>query len=224
MKLKIKNALVSVSDKENLTSLLKTFKKYKIDIISSGGTFNSIKKLGYKCTELSRYTGFKEMLDGRVKTLHPKIHAGILHDRQNKTHKSEMNKKKFAIIGNPIGHSLSPILHNYWFKKYKINAEYSLLEIKEDEIKNVIEKIRNKIIHGVNVTLPYKQKVIALLDQHINDAKESGSVNTIYLNEEKKVVGENTDVFGLQAAYLKEVDEISKKKALVLEQEGCHLL
>ena len=49
-----------------------------------------------------------------------------------------MNKKKFAIIGNPIGHSLSPILHNYWFKKYKINAEYSLLEIKEDEIKNVI--------------------------------------------------------------------------------------
>ena len=98
MKLKIKNALVSVSDKENLTSLLKTFKKYKIDIISSGGTFNSIKKLGYKCTELSKYTGFEEMLDGRVKTLHPKIHAGILHDRQNKTHKSEMNKKKFPPI------------------------------------------------------------------------------------------------------------------------------
>ena len=79
-------------------------------------------------------------------------------------------------------------MHNYWFKKYKINAEYSLLEIKEDEIKNVIEKIRNKIIHGVNVTLPYKQKVIALLDQHINDAKESGSVNTIYLNEEKRLL------------------------------------
>ena len=98
MKVKIKNALVSVSDKENLISLLKVFKKYKIQIISSGGTYKSIKKLGYKCTELSQFTGFKEMLDGRVKTLHPKIHAGILHDRQNKNHKSEMNKQKFPSI------------------------------------------------------------------------------------------------------------------------------
>ena len=81
MKLKIKNALVSVSNKENLVSLLKALKKYKINIISSGGTYRSIRKLGYNCTELSKYTGFREMLDGRVKTLHPKIHAGILHDR-----------------------------------------------------------------------------------------------------------------------------------------------
>ena len=98
MKLKIKNALISVSDKENIISLLKTLRKYNINIISSGGTYKSIKKLGYKCTELSRYTGFKEMLDGRVKTLHPKIHAGILHDRQNKFHKNEMRKQKFPSI------------------------------------------------------------------------------------------------------------------------------
>ena len=98
MNLKIKNALISVSDKENLISLLKVLKKYRIKIISSGGTFKSIRKLGYTCTELSKYTGFKEMLDGRVKTLHPKIHAGILHDRQNKTYKNEMFKKKFPSI------------------------------------------------------------------------------------------------------------------------------
>ena len=98
MNLKIKNALVSVSDKEDLISLLKIFKKYKIRIISSGGTYGSIKKLGYECTELSKYTGFKEMLDGRVKTLHPKIHAGILHDRQNKVHKSEMSQQNFPPI------------------------------------------------------------------------------------------------------------------------------
>jgi phosphoribosylaminoimidazolecarboxamide formyltransferase/IMP cyclohydrolase len=98
MKLKIKNALVSVSNKENLVSLLKALKKYKINIISSGGTYRSIKKLGYNCTELSKYTGFKEMLDGRVKTLHPKIHAGILHDRKNKKHKYEMSKQKFPSI------------------------------------------------------------------------------------------------------------------------------
>ena len=98
MNLKIKNALVSVSDKKNLIPLLKCLKKYNINIISSGGTYKSIRQLGYNCIELSRYTGFKEMLDGRVKTLHPKIHAGILHDRQNKTHKSEMFKQKFPSI------------------------------------------------------------------------------------------------------------------------------
>ena len=98
MNLKVKNALISVSNKENLVLLLKTLKKFNINIISSGGTNTAIKKLGYKCTELSKYTGFKEMLDGRVKTLHPKIHAGILHDRQNKKHKSEMSKQKFPAI------------------------------------------------------------------------------------------------------------------------------
>ena len=98
MNLKIKNALVSVSDKENIISLLKIFKKYKIKIISSGGTYKFIRNLGYDCTELSKYTGFKEMLDGRVKTLHPKIHAGILHDRQNKSHKKQMSDKKFPSI------------------------------------------------------------------------------------------------------------------------------
>ena len=98
MNLKIKNALVSVSDKENIISLLKIFKKYKIKIISSGGTNKFIKNLGYDCTELSKYTGFKEMLDGRVKTLHPKIHAWILHDRQNKDHKNQLSEKKFPPI------------------------------------------------------------------------------------------------------------------------------
>ncbi len=98
MNLKVKNALISVSNKENLISLLKAFKKFNINIISSGGTYTSIKKLGYKCVELSKFTGFKEMLDGRVKTLHPKIHAGILHDRQNKKHKNEMSKQNFPAI------------------------------------------------------------------------------------------------------------------------------
>ena len=98
MNLKIKSALVSVFDKENIPSLLKSLKKHNIKIISSGGTYKSIKKLGYDCIELSHYTEFKEMLGGRVKTLHPKIHAGILHDRKNKAHKNEMSKQKFPSI------------------------------------------------------------------------------------------------------------------------------
>ena len=98
MKQKIKTALVSVSDKTDLSKVLRTLKKYKVKIISSGGTYKSIKKLGYPCTEVSVYTGFKEMLDGRVKTLHPKIHAGILHDRSNKKHSKEMTKQKFPSL------------------------------------------------------------------------------------------------------------------------------
>ena len=81
---KIKNALISVSDKKNLGHLLSALKKYKVNIISSGGTYKSIKKLGFKCKEVSDYTGFDEMLDGRVKTLHPKIHSEILFNRQKK--------------------------------------------------------------------------------------------------------------------------------------------
>ncbi len=98
MKFKIKNALISVSNKENIVTLLKVLKKFNIKIISSGGTFRAIKKLGYNCTELSEYTGFKEMLDGRVKTLHPKIHAGILHDRQNKKHRAQMSSQNFPAL------------------------------------------------------------------------------------------------------------------------------
>ena len=67
MKLKVKSALISVSNKEKLISLLKVLKKFNINIISSGGTYASIKKLGYECIELSKYTGFKEMLMEELK-------------------------------------------------------------------------------------------------------------------------------------------------------------
>ena len=87
---KIKQALVSVSNKDNLEKILKILKKFKIKIISSGGTYKKIKKLRYKCTNLSEFTNFSEILDGRVKTLHPKIHAGILNKRTDKKHQNQM--------------------------------------------------------------------------------------------------------------------------------------
>jgi AICAR transformylase/IMP cyclohydrolase PurH (only IMP cyclohydrolase domain in Aful) len=98
MNQKIKNALISVSDKENLKSLLNILKRFKINIISSGGTYHMIRKLGFKCKEISEYTDFHEMLDGRVKTLHPKIHSGILFDRKKSAHRKQMKKKKFEPI------------------------------------------------------------------------------------------------------------------------------
>jgi shikimate dehydrogenase len=127
-----------------------------------------------------------------------------------------MKKNKFAIIGNPLSHSLSPIMHNYWLNKYNINAEYELLEIEEKEIENVINKIKDKEIMGINVTLPYKKSVIPFLSKTINDANETHSVNTIMLDENHSLIGENTDVFGFQAAYLKSISNQEKKNKKVL--------
>ena len=95
---KIKSALISVSDKSNLKSLLQILKKNNIKLISSGGTFKAIKKLKFKCVEVSKFTGSNEILGGRVKTLHPKIHAGILNKRNNKNHLKEMKSKNFENI------------------------------------------------------------------------------------------------------------------------------
>ena len=95
---KIKSALISVSDKSNLIALLRALKKHNIKLISSGGTYKAIKKLKFKCQEVSEYTGSKEILEGRVKTLHPKIHAGILNKRNHKSHQKDLKDNKFENI------------------------------------------------------------------------------------------------------------------------------
>jgi shikimate dehydrogenase len=129
-------------------------------------------------------------------------------------------KKKFGIIGNPIKHSLSPVLHEYWFKKYNINAEYSIVEATNEDLPKIIKNVKDGSYSGFNVTLPFKQKIINYLDLIVNDAEVTGSVNTLLLDNSKRVVGENTDVFGLQAAYLKEIDNNLNKKALVIGAGG----
>ena len=88
--MKIKTALISVSNKNQLNNILKIFKKYNINLISSGGTYKKIRSLGYDCVEVSNYTNFPEILDGRIKTLHPKIHSGILFKRDNVSHKKTL--------------------------------------------------------------------------------------------------------------------------------------
>ena len=95
---KIKKALISVSDKKDLKNLLKVLTKYNIELISSGGTYKEIKKLKFKCLEVSEYTGSPEILGGRVKTLHPKIHSGILSKRNNKSHIKDLKNNNFDEI------------------------------------------------------------------------------------------------------------------------------
>ena len=133
-----------------------------------------------------------------------------------------MIKKSFGIIGRPLSHSLSPLLHNFWFKKYKIKATYSLIETEEDQIVEVIKKIRKKELQGINVTTPYKQAIIPYLDLVINDAKETCSVNTIYLNSDNKITGENTDVFGFDISFIERLKnkDLSKKNILILGAGG----
>ncbi len=96
--IRIKTALISLSDKSSLRPLLNLLKKYKIKIISSGGTYKKIKSMGFKCLEVSKFTNSKELLDGRVKTLHPKIHSGILNVRENKKHQKEMKINNYENI------------------------------------------------------------------------------------------------------------------------------
>ena len=133
-----------------------------------------------------------------------------------------MKKFSFGIIGKPLSHSLSPLLHNFWFKKYNVSANYSLLEISPDEIEQTIKRIRKKELQGINVTVPYKQAVIPFLDLLVGDAKETLSVNTVMLNEEGKIVGDNTDVYGLEQGFISKLknQNLEQSKVLILGAGG----
>ena len=93
--------------------------------------------------------------------------------------------KKFLVIGNPIDHSLSPKLHNYWLNENNIKALYEKRKLNENDLRNLISQVKEKNIDGINVTVPFKRAVIPFLDQLTDEAEKTQSVNTIYLNENK---------------------------------------
>jgi shikimate dehydrogenase len=124
------------------------------------------------------------------------------------------NRKNFLVIGNPIKHSLSPFLHNYWFNKNKINCEYKKLETTQSSIKKILNKVRKREIEGINVTIPFKNSVIKHLDVLKGDALKTSSVNTVYLNK-KKLVGDNTDVYGFSSGVLRKIKTKIKTAGIV---------
>ena len=128
-------------------------------------------------------------------------------------------KKKFLVIGNPINHSLSPKLHNYWIKKYKIDAVYEKKLLDNNEIDNLIFNIREEKLHGINVTVPFKKTVIPFLDELSEEAKISQSVNTIY-KKNNKIIGDNTDIEGFKLSLEKTGQETKNKKVLILGAGG----
>ena len=127
--------------------------------------------------------------------------------------------KNYLVIGNPISHSYSPQLHNYWFKKNNINAIYNKEKLNVNDLKNLISKIKNFKINGVNVTVPFKKDVIPYMDKLSPEAKSTQSVNTIYLND-NKVIGHNTDVEGFEIAIKETKFDINRKTIFILGAGG----
>ena len=127
--------------------------------------------------------------------------------------------KKFCVIGNPIDHSLSPKLQNFWLKENNIDATYDKIKLEVHEIKNFIQEIKEQKIAGCNVTVPFKKTVIPFLDRLSPEAEQTQSVNTItYDNGD--LVGHNTDIAGFDSAIKKLDFSVKGKKVLILGAGG----
>ena len=127
--------------------------------------------------------------------------------------------KKYTVIGNPIDHSLSPNLHNYWLKENNIDAVYNKTKLEKNEIKDFINKIKQQKIIGCNVTVPFKKDVIPFLDKLSQEAEQTQSVNTIIF-ENNILVGHNTDIIGFQKSMQFLNYSIKGKKIFILGAGG----
>ncbi len=127
--------------------------------------------------------------------------------------------KKYLVIGNPIDHSLSPKLQNWWLKENNINANYDKIKLENHEIKNFIQDIKEQKIAGCNVTVPFKKTVIPFLDKLSPEAEQTQSVNTIAFDN-GNLVGHNTDIAGFHTAIKKLSFNIKGKKVLILGAGG----
>ena len=127
--------------------------------------------------------------------------------------------KKFLVIGNPIKHSLSPTLHNYWIKSNNIDAIYEKKKLNEDELGDTVLQIKQKKIEGINVTVPFKKTIIPFLDELTAEAESTQSVNTLHLKD-NKVIGHNTDIIGFETSIKKSKFDIFNKEVLILGAGG----
>ena len=127
--------------------------------------------------------------------------------------------KKYYVIGNPIEHSLSPELHNFWIRKNNINAVYEKIKLEENELEEFINKLRNDEIHGINVTVPFKNKVIKYLDKLSLEVETTDSVNTIYKSG-KDIIGHNTDVAGFELSLRHSKINVLHKSIFILGAGG----
>jgi shikimate dehydrogenase len=103
---------------------------------------------------------------------------------------------KACVIGNPINHSLSPTIHNFFLKKYGIDGSYVAIQIKKDELKTEVQKLVDSGFSGFNVTIPHKEEIFKICDHLSKSAKLTGAVNTVFITKDKKLFGHNSDIDG----------------------------
>ena len=127
--------------------------------------------------------------------------------------------RKYLVIGNPIEHSLSPLLHNFWIKKHNISALYEKQLLEKNDVEKILSDVRLSKLHGINVTVPFKNTVIPFLDQLSDTAQKTQSVNTIFKSQ-NKLVGDNTDVYGFTEAIKLTNFNPENKKTLILGAGG----
>ncbi len=127
--------------------------------------------------------------------------------------------KKYLVIGNPIDHSLSPKLHNFWLKKNNIEAIYERKKIFESDLNDLILEVKREKISGINVTVPFKRTAISFLDELTSEADKTKSVNTIYLRD-KKIIGHNTDIEGFEKSVKFQEFNLKNQKILILGAGG----
>ncbi|MBA1340030.1 MAG: shikimate dehydrogenase [Pelagibacterales bacterium] len=127
--------------------------------------------------------------------------------------------KKYLVIGNPIKHSLSPVLHNHWIKQNNLKAVYKKKQLNKNDLKRIIAELKDGMVQGINVTVPYKKLIIPYLDELSPLAEKSQSVNTI-LKKNNKIFGENTDIGGFQNALNHINYSIKNKKVFILGAGG----
>ena len=127
---------------------------------------------------------------------------------------------KYLVIGNPIAHSLSPLLHNYWFKKYRfLDSIYEKKKVEKKDLKKIVEQIKNDEVKGVNVTVPFKREIFNFIDTAPHEVQFTKSVNTL-VKENDKVVGYNTDQQGFEISLEENDWDCKDKKILIIGAGG----
>ena len=128
---------------------------------------------------------------------------------------------KAVVIGHPIKHSLSPVIHGHWIKKHNIDGQYSAVEVAPENLSEFVATAKNDLA-GFNITVPHKQAVMEFCDELSNTAKDVGAVNTVYIKD-GKLYGDNTDVYGITQCILNNVDndKLNKQQALIVGAGGA---
>ena len=170
--LKKKFALVSVYNKNKLKYLCSNLIKNNYNLISTGSTGNKIRSMGFKCIDISKITKFKEMFDGRIKTLNPLIYSSLLYVRDNKNHSKQFISLKVPEIGIVV-------VNLYPFEKYKINN-------KKNKLIEMIDIGGPSLLRAASKNFKFVTPIISPMDYRklINNIKKNAGETDINFRKE----------------------------------------